>query len=499
MNKKNNYSKTLRIGYRIKLLGAISLVSALVFGVLTLNRIILLKRLLEERVITRINTIGNILSEEIKDNLLENNTENLYELISIAEKQKRITFVLIANNENIVLVSSGKKRENKLNTYTDSKKFEYEKQVYIQSFPIKHKQENIAFVQIGFSLKELSAGLTTALNWSIGIGTTGLLIILTISWYLTKKLLAPLEQMRKVSQQFAEGNFSTRLPGISNDIIGKLEISLNSMAQQLDDTNRNLVTRIKEAVSKYEASNRALQEKTGKLADMNKRLIEMDKLKSEFVSVVSHELRTPLTSIIGYAKILTTLKLSDEQKGKYLHVIENEGKRLAKLVSDFLDITKIESGTMTFQPVEFDVRDLIKEVAENFNVSHEIGIDTNVPSIPTITLADRDKIKQVFLNLLANASRYTPAGKNISITVEKENDKIKISVRDEGPGMNKEVLEKIFDKFYRCNDDISKKSRGSGLGLAITRGILSQHKGEIWAESEPGKGSTFIFTLPEGN
>ncbi|PKN00321.1 MAG: hypothetical protein CVU78_01805 [Elusimicrobia bacterium HGW-Elusimicrobia-2] len=268
------------------------------------------------------------------------------------------------------------------------------------------------------------------------------------------------------------------------------------MAGQLDDINKNLESMIRVAVSKYEASNRALQEKSGKLEDANRRLTEMDKLKSEFVSIVSHELRTPLTSIIGFAKILMTLKLSDEQKEKYLKVIESEGKRLAKLVNDFLDITKIESGTMIFQPVEFDMRDIIREITENFAISRNISIETKIPSTPLTVLGDRDRIEQVFLNLLANAARYTPPGEKISLTAEKENDKIKISVRDYGPGVKKEDIKKIFDKFYRCDDDISKKSRGSGLGLAIASGIVQMHKGELWAESEQASGSIFSFTIP---
>lgn len=499
MNKKFDHLNPVNFGYQFKLLGTISLISILTFGILTLNRIILLRNLLEERVITRINTIGNILVEDIKDDLLDNDPENLRKLISIAEKQKRIRFVTVINTDNAVLYSSERQRENKLNTYTDTKDFEYKGLLYIQSFPIKHKQKDIASLQIGFSLKELSEGLTTALNWSIGIGVTGILLILLISAYITEKLLEPLEKMKIVSQQFAKGDFSARLPGTSNDIIGKLENSLNSMAGQLDGINRNLKAIIKDAVSKYEASNKNLQEKSLKLAEVNKRLTEMDKAKTEFVSIVSHELRTPLTSIIGFSKILLTLKLADDQKEKYLKVIEAEGKRLSGLVNDFLDITKIEAGTIIFKPEKIDIHDIIKEVQGAFDLAGDIKIETQMPSTPMMIYADRDKIKQVFTNLLANALRYTPEKGKITIASGNENGRIKISIHDDGPGIQKEDIKKIFDKFYRSDDDISKKSRGSGLGLAITRGIISQHKGEIWAESEPGAGSTFIFTLPANN
>ena len=497
-NPGKSHSFSARLGYHAKLFISLSLISILVFGVLTLNRVMLMRASLEERTTNRINSLGNILTEDLSDDYRDKNYTNLREGLTLAAEQPGIRFVSVISTGSIVLYSSNPDLENKKNIYADCPTIKYNQELYIKSFPMSANGTPLT-IQIAFSLESISRDILLSFIWATIIGVSGIFLILLTSWYMTVKLLSPLEQMKIVAQQFADGNFSVSLSGTSNDIIGELENSLNRMAQKLETTNRTMKSAIKEAVSKYEAANRELQDKSEKLKEVNKKLIEADKLKTEFVSIVSHELRTPLTSIIGFAKILLTLKLSDEQKEKYLKVIEAEGKRLSSLVNDFLDITKIESRTITFKPEEFDMRDIINEIQGAFNLEGDIKIETHIPATPMMIYADRDKIKQVFTNLLANAVRYTPEKGKITITVEKENGRIKISIHDEGPGIKNDDIKKIFDKFYRSDDDISKKNRGSGLGLAITRGIISQHKGEIWAESESGKGSTFVFTLPVNN
>ncbi|MDD5686478.1 MAG: HAMP domain-containing sensor histidine kinase [Elusimicrobia bacterium] len=235
-----------------------------------------------------------------------------------------------------------------------------------------------------------------------------------------------------------------------------------------------------------------------KLEESNKNLIELDKRKSEFVSMVSHELKTPLTNIIGFAQTMLSLKSNVDEQRQYLEIINLEGKRLATLVDEFLDISKIEVGNFKLQISRVNIPNLVKEAINITNVPEGIQIELNFFADFPMIYGDDNKIKQVIINILANAIRYTPKGGNISIRGESENDSVIVSIQDTGPGIKKEELEKVFEKFYRSDDEVSKKSTGSGLGLAIVKSIVEAHKGKIWAESEEGKGSKFVFILPIG-
>ncbi|MFH1353346.1 MAG: ATP-binding protein [bacterium] len=484
------------IGYKQKLLITITVITTLTFSILTANRIKILKDLIYERTVNRVTSLGNILAEEIKDNLVDNDIEDLREIIEIAAAQIKISFVSVVNNDGKVRFSSRKELEGEINTYTDSGYIRLKEGIFIKSFPVKRKKEEIGVVQIGFSLKELSQDLAAALKSAVSISVIGLFLIICGSWFVSEKLLSPLRQMSIATEKFAKGDFSERFPVKTKDVIGNLQMSLNDMAEQLNDLNKNMQRKIDEATAKYEIANKDLQDKAGRLEVANKKLKELDNLKSDFVSMVSHELRTPLTGIIGFAETLQKLKLNEEQKEKYLKIIESEGKRLAKLVEDFLDISKIESGYIEFHFRKIDIKESIKEVFESFEGNK--NIDVNMPDKELTVRADTDKIKQVFINVLSNAAKYTADGKKITVSAEEiEDDKIKISIKDEGIGIKKEDLNKIFNKFYRCDDDIAKKSRGSGLGLAISKEIVRLHKGKIWAESDYGHGSRFNIILPK--
>ncbi|MFH1416574.1 MAG: ATP-binding protein [Elusimicrobiota bacterium] len=488
-----NINKKYNIGYRQKLLLSITIISTMTFVMLTVNRMNILKELMSERIINRVTSLGNLLAEQIKDDLVGNEITDLRETIELADQQSRISFVLVVDNGGKIMFSSQKEKEGEINKYIDSDNVEVSKDTYIKSFPLKKKKEEIGLVQIGFSLKELSDDLTSSLKESLIIICIGLFMIVLGSWYISEKLLSPLNQISKVTKKFAKGDFSETFTIKTRDVIGNLQESLNDMAEQLDDLNKNMQSKVDNATEKYETANKDLIEKTIILEETNKKLLELDSLKSDFVSMVSHELRTPLTGIIGFAGTLQKLKLSEEQKEKYLKIIESEGKRLGKLVEDFLDISKIESGNIELHFKRTDIRNIIKEVIESFD-----NVDMNMSETEQIVQADPDKIKQVLINLLSNAVKYTTGEDKIIVSAEEIEDKrIQISIKDMGPGIKKEDLSKIFDKFYRCDDDISKKNRGSGLGLAISKEIVRLHNGKIWAESDYGHGSLFNIILPK--
>lgn len=245
------------------------------------------------------------------------------------------------------------------------------------------------------------------------------------------------------------------------------------------------------------------------MRDISK-LKEIDEAKSDFVSMASHELRTPLTVINGYLSLFMSGDLGNindprmEPYRKILAQIHKNTERLNQLVEDLLNVSRIEQGrlTLTFEPTNLPV--LIREVVDdmsthaqrkNIAVKYKEPI-SNFLNFPLIVVADYDKIKQVLINLVDNAVKYTAEGGLIEISVKRTGRDVVVSVRDNGMGIPKSVQPRIFEKFQRVPGSYTKDIVGTGLGLYIVREILKAHQGTVWVESEAGKGSVFHFSLP---
>ncbi|MBS2970288.1 response regulator [Metabacillus sp. KIGAM252] len=224
---------------------------------------------------------------------------------------------------------------------------------------------------------------------------------------------------------------------------------------------------------------------------------EVDKMKSEFVSTVSHELRTPLASVLGFTELMLHKELKPERQKKYLTTIFQEAKRLTSLINDFLDVQRMEAGKQTYEKKYDDLFPLLQQLAELQQVhaaQHLIKLERMTEQ--TLVLGDKDKLSQVFSNLISNAIKYSPNGGNIEILVYEEEQYLNISVKDEGLGIPPEAMDKLFNKFYRVDNSDRRRIGGTGLGLAIVKEIVKAHEGMISIQSELGKGSVFTVRLP---
>jgi Na+/proline symporter/nitrogen-specific signal transduction histidine kinase len=283
---------------------------------------------------------------------------------------------------------------------------------------------------------------------------------------------------------------------ISSVVEGE-EISPEGIMKIIDETSQVL-----EYSHQLEEKSIELEAATKELQEANKRLKELDRLKDEFVSTVSHELRTPLTSVRAFSEILhDNVDMDREERHRYLDIMVKETERLTRLINEVLDLAKIESGRADWFMENIDITEVIKEaVASSSQLFREkkVAIVEMVPTFPINVFADRDRIMQVAINLLSNAAKFSPS-KDGTVTVRvyfKERE-IRIEVADNGPGIHLEEQKKIFEKFKQITDLKNGKPTGTGLGLAICRRIIEYHNGRIWVESEPGKGSKFIFSLPD--
>jgi len=230
-------------------------------------------------------------------------------------------------------------------------------------------------------------------------------------------------------------------------------------------------------------------------------LKKLDKIKSNFLSVTSHELRTPMSVIKGYIQMMLKGNLgtiSNEQK-KALDIVLRHSNRLDALIQDILDISRLESGTMKFVPERTSVKNMVEQTIETIqsiadikNIKISISLEENTPDL----IIDQERVKQVIVNLLNNAIKFSCEGSIITIFVRKTKDYVLFEIQDFGRGIPKDKQDKIFEIFYQADSERDRKFGGVGLGLAISRGIILAHGGNIWVESEPGKGSTFRLTLP---
>jgi len=239
----------------------------------------------------------------------------------------------------------------------------------------------------------------------------------------------------------------------------------------------------------------------GEIQDKSRQLEIANKHKSEFLANMSHELRTPLNAIIGFSEVLLERLFGDvnEKQADYLQDIHSSGRHLLNLINDILDLSKIEAGRMELEPSTFDLPSaianamaLIRERAQRHGIALAMDVDAELGDV----VADERKLKQILLNLLSNAVKFTPDGGRIDVRARQDDSFVRISVADTGVGIAQEDQEAVFEEFRQVGRNYTSKQEGTGLGLALTRRFVELHGGTISVESEPGKGSTFTFTLP---
>jgi len=230
-------------------------------------------------------------------------------------------------------------------------------------------------------------------------------------------------------------------------------------------------------------------------------LQELNRLRSELIANVSHELRTPL----GLIKVFCTTLLREdvefdhETQREFLHNIDEETERLEKIVDNLLDLSRMESGRLRLDKHPTDIGRLAREVMDTIELDVQIRQHRFVhdfPSHPLMGTVDAKRIEQVLRNLLSNAVKYSPDGGTITVRGYGDKWQILVEVSDEGIGIPPQDLERVFERFYRVENENTQRVSGAGLGLAVCRGIVEAHGGHVWAESTPGVGSTFYFALP---
>jgi len=331
---------------------------------------------------------------------------------------------------------------------------------------------------------------------------------------MSRQITKPIQQLAGASERVAQGDLSTPVEVKSSNEVGVLAYSFNQMMaslrnsrEELQQWGKELEKRVHERTAELEQksleladANASLEEKGQELAGTNVRLEEMSRHKSQFLANMSHELRTPLNSIIGYTKLMLDGLEGDinEEQQKDLHTVYTNSKHLLELINDLLDLSRIEAGKIVLSYKTFTISELLDEVIPGMEqLAREKGLTLTHSVAPNLgnLYADKGKIKQVLINMLGNAVKFTEEG-SVKLSVTETDSDFIFSVTDTGMGIKKEDLGAIFDSFKQVGPAQIAGYEGTGLGLAISKQFIEMQGGKIWAESEPGKGSTFTFTLP---
>lgn len=308
-------------------------------------------------------------------------------------------------------------------------------------------------------------------------------------------IVKPLAHLREVSDAISHGNIGLRAKIHTGDEFEALAVAFNRML-------RHMVT----AQEGLRHVNADLDAKVDELAQANMQLYEMNRLKSDFLATMSHELRTPLNSILGFSDVLGSIDSLDEKQKRYVENIQTSGRLLLDMINNILDLAKLESGKTDVNLSNFSIEqiigaqcDMARPLTEKKNINLEIELEPRLPEMHQ----DQTRLQQVLNNLLSNAIKFTPEGGRIKISARRvSGDQLVLQVSDTGVGIAEEYIDTIFQKFRQASsspaddDAMTREYTGTGLGLSIVKEICRLLGGEISAESQLGKGSTFTVRLP---
>lgn len=286
-----------------------------------------------------------------------------------------------------------------------------------------------------------------------------LLVLVVVLAFLSKSIIRPIGKLNTAAREYAKGNFEVRTGVKRKDEIGELSDSLEYMAGELS---------------------------------------KLDEYRKNFIANISHDFRSPLTSIKGYLEAMLDGTIPPEKYDRYLNIVLNESKRLTKLTSGLLELNNFDTNGPALKKQSFDITDVVRETRNTVEGVYEkkkIDFQIKCPAEDTIVYADKMKIGQVVHNLIDNAIKFSPKGGKIVVTIYDKNDKVFVSVKDQGPGIEKDKQKRVFDRFYKTDSSRGKDKQGTGLGLAITKEIVKAHGENINLISTEGAGSEFVFSL----
>ncbi|EJO5346312.1 HAMP domain-containing histidine kinase [Clostridium botulinum] len=420
---------------------------------------------LEDAISNQIKTSAEFYNKYFSNSPLE---DNVLDNVDVFWRQTSAQVQIIDTNGKVLMDSIGVSHKNDIKTSDVEKALKGEKGVWVGnvdydtsgvmavSYSLKSDNKIVGVLRFITSLKYVNRDITKIALGFIFIGLVVILISGLVSLFLANSITEPIKELTYVANKMASGNFKAKSEKMFDDEFGDMSDTLNYMANEI---------------------------------------VKKEQLKNEFISSVSHELRTPLTSIKGWAITLNSNEVDKEILKDGLKIIEEESERLSGMVEELLDFSKFVSGKMKLNKEEINVCEIIDTVRkqlEPYAYRNKVNFKAScINKLPNI-YGDKNRIKQVLINLLDNAFKFSNEGGLVELKAKCKEEYIIIIVKDTGVGISKEDLPRVKEKFYKGN---SGKSR-NGIGLSICDEIIKHHNGVLNIESEENKGTTILVKLP---
>ncbi len=331
------------------------------------------------------------------------------------------------------------------------------------AMPLTHEGDVYGGVMFEQRVPEIKRIYEYVSNRTLIILIIAMVLVALFFYIICYRITQPINKISAAVSEFSKGNFKKRVDYTSQNELGLLAHNINHMAASLDN---------------------------------------LEGLRNSFVSDVSHELRTPLTTISGFVEGIIDGTVPEENRDEYLGIVLSESKRLSRLITNLLQVTRMDSGEMKLDRTDFDINELVKQSLLKFEMMitpKNIDVLLNIKEGKLLVNADKDNISQVLINLINNAVKFTDDGGNITIDVDEDRNKVVVSVTNSGKGIEKEHLAHIWDRFYKTDKSRSRERTGVGLGLYIVKKILFLHGETITVESKVDEYTTFTFTLKKSD
>ena len=487
---------------KTKIIGAILIV---LLGVCVFNLVffpVQQRKLALEGMVTKGKSMARMLAYNLSPALDFDDRQSMEELVKGAFQDKDLSFIKIIRYQYDDTLTFQPEEQ----TFSKHELVPFPADIAVKAFidknqlnvtsPIKAGQRPLGELMLSFNLQHIEKEIAKRRSQIFGLNLLILIVGIVIANRLSGLLTRPIYKLTGAALKLSQGEWGVQVPVTHSDEIGILTSTFNQMSESLKKS--------KEELEKY---TRTLEDqvkvRTSELEIQTERAVQADQLKSQFLANTSHELRTPLNSIIGFLGLILDGYCNDDKEQKeFIQNAHASAKHLLSLINDVLDIAKIEAGKMELELQDVDLKALFEEVNSLARVQAEqkklkmafVCEDEFVPHV----YADLNKLKQVMLNLIGNAIKFTDKGSiTIRTRVQKDKGNVLIQVEDTGIGVPLEMQDRLFQKFSQVDGSTARKRGGSGLGLVITKNLVEMMGGEIQLESPgKGKGSRVSFTVP---
>lgn len=468
--------------------------------------------------------ISKTLALAVAIGMEDDNYQSLQFAFDFARNDERLAFIAVTDTAHQIIAAYPTDiNVNLEKKSTASIEHIAQKDTLINRASIHLAGQHFGYIYLAHSLSKLNAQIVSSRNRTMLVG--GLLLVgsLLVVYIIASMLTRPIQQLTLATQTLASGDYSVRAQIVSRDEAGVLASHFNTMAATIANNTELLERRVEERTMALKEANSSLQLHTAELNSAKEALEQhatqlsetIDELriakekaedatraKSEFLANMSHEIRTPMNGVIGMASLLSYTELDGTQL-EYVDIIRSSGESLLSVINDILDFSKIEAGRIEIEHEPFDFVSCIEDAINAIShaaLTKKLALTSFIASdVPATVAGDITRLRQILVNLLSNAVKFTQQGYiHVRVDIEEKQDtacKAHFSITDTGIGISEAQLGRIFESFSQADASMTRKFGGTGLGLAISKELSILMGGEMWAESEIAKGTTFHFTI----